>query len=79
MQFAEIKRVAGGRLRSPDTLYDTITGSTFNKIGSAFPASKGEVQASTSVLQAELNEDKAFINVLVNKVNALTPVGCRII
>ena len=48
-------------------------------IDNLFPASKGAVRASKSELEAELVEYKnvttAAINGLVDKVNALTPVG----
>ncbi len=71
---------AGGRLRAPESLYETVTKSTINNVENAFPASKGYVQASDSKLQAELdvyrNETTAIINALVGKVNSLTPVGC---
>ena len=76
MLLAEIEHAAGGKLRGPDNFYDIVTSNTVDKIGSAFPASKGEVRASEAILQAELNVTTAVVNALVAQVNALTPVGC---
>ena len=75
----ECESAVGGKLRGPDNLFENITKSTFTKIDNAFPASRGNLQASDSKLEAELDaykkETTAIINGLVSKVNALTPIG----
>ena len=52
---------------------------TITKLDNTLPASKGDVQASNAILEAELNEYRnettTIINDLVGEVNALTPVG----
>lgn len=75
----ECESAVGGKLRGPDNLFENITKSTLITIDNAFPASKGNLQASDSKLEAELevykNETTMVINALVGEVNALTPVG----
>ena len=81
---------AGGKLRGPENLYENVTKITIASIDNSFPASKGEVRASTSELSSRLeagdskleaelekykNKTTAIIDGLVSKVNALTPVG----
>ena len=81
--FAESEHAAGNKLKDADNLFENFAKSTLSKVDNTLPASKGDVQAavqaSDSILQAELdeyrNETTAVIHGLVGEVNALTPVG----
>jgi len=68
--------IAAGLLNGAEDLYNVAV----DKIDSSLPASKAEVQASHSQLEAEFEEYKdqntAVVDALVGKVNSLTPVCC---
>ena len=63
---------AAGRLRAPQTFYDTVTKNVVSKVDSVLPVSKAEFQAYQ-------NETTAVINALVGKLNSLTPVSSPIL
>ena len=63
---------AAGKLRAPETLYDTVTKNVVSKVDTVLPVSKAEFQAYK-------NETTAVINALVGKLNSLTPVSSLIL
>ncbi len=63
---------AAGKLRAPETLYDTVTKNVVSKVDTVLPVSKAEFQAYKS-------ETTAVINALVGELNSLTPVSSLIL
>ena len=63
---------AAGKLRAPETLYDSVTKNVVSKVDTVLPVSKAEFQAYKS-------ETTAVINSLVGELNSLTPVSSLIL
>ena len=83
------EHATGGNLSGPENLYENITKSSVASIDNSFPASKGNVRATAAKVEAvnaKLEADEAeareyrnkttvVIDLLIGKLNNLTPVG----